>query len=262
MKNCTMALSVGLAVTWASLGQPAALPAEFEVASVKPSSEGSGRMGIGLFTYPGGRIRASYVPLEYLITQAFGIQSFQISGGPGWMRADRFDLEAKPPATSKSAQSNPRNPKLPPNAEQRQMLQALLQDRFRLRFHWETKQEPVYYLVTLHRSPNLHPAKDAEEYPWAGAVAHGGPFADGIAGMNITMGQLAERLSAALGRPVIDRTGLTGAYDFRFLNPSADPDDLAATILSSVRGIGLRLEGGKGPTDVLVIEHAEKPAGN
>lgn len=75
------------------------------------------------------------------------------------------------------------------------------------------------------------------------------------------MDRLAERLSAARGHPVIGRTGHTSAYDFRFLNPSTDPNDFAATILSSVRGIGRRLEGGKGPTDVLVIGHVEKPGG-
>jgi Protein of unknown function (DUF3738) len=99
----------------------------FEVATVKPADlMAQDRLGIGLFTYPGGRIVANKCPLDYLIEQAFNLQRFQIAGAPGWAHGDRFNIEAKPPASSQSSQSNPNNPKLPPNQEQRQMLQALL----------------------------------------------------------------------------------------------------------------------------------------
>ena len=118
---------------------------EFEVASIKPSVVQSGQYGIGFFSFPGGRVRANMVKLDYLIQIAFNLQPFQISGGPRWIHEDRFDLEAKPPATSKSAHANPRIFKLPPNDEQRQMLQALLKDRFQLKYHRESKDGPVYF---------------------------------------------------------------------------------------------------------------------
>jgi uncharacterized protein (TIGR03435 family) len=77
--------------------------------------------------------------LDYLIEQAFDLQRFQIAGAPGWAHADRFNIEAKPPASAQSSQSNPNNPKLPPNRDQRQMLQALLVDRFHLKYTIESK---------------------------------------------------------------------------------------------------------------------------
>lgn len=235
---------------------------EFEVASVKVADEESGRRGIGLFTYPGGRIRASYAPLEYLIEQAFAVQEFQVAGGPAWIHTDRFDLEAKPPASSASSHSNPRISKLPPNAEQRQMLLALLEDRFQLQYHRETRDGPVYFLVKTNKEPKLQPAKDPEDYPWAGSVAGGGFSGDGIRGANITMPQLAERLSGAMKRPVIDHTSLDGAYDFKYVYAGGDSNDLISAIFASIQGIGLKLESGKGPVETVVIDRVEKLKGN
>lgn len=106
----------------------------FEVASIKPSDLGKPYpLGRGLFTFSGGRIVASQVRLDYLLQEAFDVYPFQISGAPDWTHADRFDIEAKPPASSQSSKSNPNSPKLPPNEEQRKMLQALLVARFLLK---------------------------------------------------------------------------------------------------------------------------------
>ncbi len=236
----------------------------FEVATVKPADlMAQDRLGIGLSTYPGGRIVANKCPLDYLIEQAFDLQQFQIAGAPGWAHSDRFNIEAKPPAASKSSQSNPNSPKLPPNQEQRQMLQALLVDRFHLKYKMETREGPVYLLVKTNRELKLSDAKDKNDYPWAGSVAGGAISGDGLAGTNITMAQLAERLSAYMGRPVIDQTGLTAAYDFKFEYHGDDrTNDLISTILTSVQALGLKLETGKGPVKTLVIQSVEKPAGN
>jgi uncharacterized protein (TIGR03435 family) len=234
----------------------------FEVATVKPADlMAQDRLGRGLFTYPGGRIVANKCPLDYLIEQAFDIQRFQISGVPGWAHADPFDIEAKPPASSQSSHSNPNSPKLPPNAEQRQMLQALLVDRFHLKYTIENKEGPVYLLVKTNRELKLSEAKDKNEYPWAGSVAGGAISGDGLRGTNITMTQLAERLSAYMGRPVVDHTGLAGAYDFKFeYHGDNATNDLISTILTSVQALGLKLETGKGPVKTLVIQSVEKPA--
>ena len=235
----------------------------FEVISVKPSGAGPHPNGIGLFTYPGGRILASLCPLQYLIEEAFRLQPFQISGGPRWIQEDRFDVEAKPPASSKSSQSNPRSPKLPPNEEQRQMLQALLIDRFQLHVHREIREGPVYFLVKTNKELKLQATTDKDQYPWVGSVAGGGISGDGIAGTNATMALMAERLGPYLGRPVIDQTALDGPFDFKFASHSDDPHpEIISAILSSVQALGLKLETGKGPIETLVIERVEKPAAN
>lgn len=233
---------------------PAPSPA-FEVASVKPSSP-EPKMGTGLFTYPGGRIVASNCPLEYLIEQAFDVPSFQVTGGPGWMKNDRFDIEAKPPAGSLSSKANPFNFKLPPNDEQRQMLQTLLADRFRLKFHRENKDGLVYVLTKGNNALKLQDSKNKQEYPWAGI----GP---GVVGTNISMAQFASRLAAVFGHPVVDRTGLTGSFDFRFEYHAGDPNlDPISSVITSIQGLGLKLEASRGDIETIVIDRAEKPSEN
>jgi uncharacterized protein (TIGR03435 family) len=258
----TMRTLAFAALAIAALAQDASGPT-FEVVSVKPSAGDPGRLGRGIFTFPGGRIRANQCPLYYLITQAFEIQSFQIVGGPRWIHEDRFDIDAKPPAGSNASRSNPRNPNLPPNPEQRLMLQALLADRFHLRYHRETREGPVYLLVRTGKPLNLQPAKDPNQYPWVGGVAGGAITGDGLAATNATMALVATRLSGALERPVIDRTGLTGAFDFKAEYRTGDPNpDLISSLLASVQPLGLKLAAAKGPVETLVIDSAEKPQAN
>lgn len=235
---------------------------QFEVASVKPTPPETRLVG-DLGTYPGGRIRAINCTLEYLISEAFDVRPFQISGGPNWMRTNGFDIDARPPADSKSIHANPSISKLPMNDEQRQMMQALLVDRFQLKYHREEHEGTVYFLVKTNKKLKLEPAKDKDAYPWAGAPQGGGFGANGIKGTNIMMPQLAARLSQVLGRPVIDRTELEGAYDFKFeYTPDEANQDRAAAILMSMQGLGLKLESGKGPVKTIVIEHAERASGN
>ncbi|SPE36142.1 conserved exported hypothetical protein [Candidatus Sulfopaludibacter sp. SbA3] len=242
-------------------GQSAEDPPAFEVASVKPATP-QDRI-IGLFTYPGGRITASLYTLQMLIEEAFDAQPFQVSGGPRWIHDDRYDIEAKPPASAKSSKATPPYPKAPPNAEQRQMLQTLLVDRFELKFHRETREGPVYFLTKGSKERRLRDAKDKDAYPWAGSLRGGAISGDGLAGTNITMPLLAQRLSGYLGRPVLERTGLEGSYDFRFEYASDDAHtDVIASIFASIQGIGLKLEAAKGPVETIVIDHAEKPSGN
>lgn len=256
------ALTLAALAIAAALAQDASRPT-FEVASVKPSAGDPGRLGRGIFTFPGGRIRANQCPLYYLVTQAFDIQSFQIAGGPRWIYEDRFDIDAEPPANSPSSKSNPRNPNLPPNPEQRLMLQALLADRFHLHSHRETKEGPVYLLVRTGKPLNLQPAKDPDKYPWVGGIGGGAILGDGLAATNATMALVTTRLSAALERPVIDRTGLAGAFDFKVEYRTDDPNpDVISSLLASVQELGLKLEAAKGPVETLVIDSVEKPRAN
>lgn len=235
----------------------------FEVASVKPSDPRE--MRIGLLTFPGGRIMATLNTLEMLIEEAYSIQPFQLSGGPAWMRTDRFDVQAKPPVSSMSSKSNPPYSKAPMNQEQRLMLQSLLRDRFQLEIRRSIKDGPIYRLERDEgRVLKLREPKDREAYPWAGSNAGGSLAGDGMAGVNITMPLFAVRLSSWLQRPVVDATGLAGAFDFKFeILPDGDahPDIVAATF-TAVQAIGLRLRSAKGPVEYFSVGRAEKPSAN
>jgi len=234
----------------------------FEVVSIKPSTT-EGHYGVGVFPYPGGRVEASSVPVDYLIQQAFDIQPFQISGEPRWAREERFDLMGKPPESSPLSKFNPASFKSPLQHEQRQMLRSALIDRFQLQYHWETKEGPVYLLVKNGKELHLQPAKNKDDYPWAGPVAGGLPFSDGIQGINETMANLAERISPILERPVIDRTGIEGSFDFKFRYPGDEPNpNIGSVILTSIQGLGLKLEPSRAPVKILVIDRIERPSAN
>jgi uncharacterized protein (TIGR03435 family) len=261
MKAPVLAVSLAVLVLRGSFGQPAAGPPAFEVASVKPSDPH--QRFFEMLTWPGGRITVTMFTLKQLMEEAFNVQPFQISGGPRWINEDRYDIEARPPASSKSSKANPSNRKLPPNDEQRQMLQTLLVDRFQLKYHIETKEGSVYLLVKGKKDLKLKDAKNKDEFPWAGSAPGGAPFANGIVGENISMAQLAKRLSGFLNRPVLDRAGIEGSFDFKSDYASGDPDaDVISSILTSIQALGLKLESARGPVENVVIDHAEKPSAN
>jgi uncharacterized protein (TIGR03435 family) len=236
---------------------------EFEVASVKPSNPNA-QGAIGLFTYPGGRVVASNCTLPYLISETFHVQGFQVAGGPNWMSEARFDIEAKPPVSSLSGKSNPASFKDPPSDEQRQMLQALLIDRFQLKFHRELRQGSVYILRRGDKPLKLENPKDKNAYSWAGSIEGGDvTHGTGLAGINISMSQLAVRLSGSLGRPVLDQTGLQGSFDFNYETGNDDSDaSPTASIFTSLRAIGLDLKPAKGPVEFIIIDSVEKPSAN
>ncbi len=237
-------------------------PVAFEVASVKPTPPTVREVG-GFYTYPGGRIVATGCNLHYLVMEAFDLLEWQVTGGPGWLAGERWEIEAKPPASSSASKSNPALRKLPPNAEQRKMLQTLLAERFKLKWHLETREGPVYLLVRGNQKLKLQEPKDAKEYPWAGSVAGGYFGTDGISGMNITMPSLAKRLSSPVGRLVLDRTGLEGSYDFKYEYHALDGQaDGISVLMTSLEAIGLKLQSAKGPVETLVIDSAERPDAN
>jgi uncharacterized protein (TIGR03435 family) len=128
-----MAFAMWLAGGTALLAQPA-----FEVASIK--SWTSHEIG-GVHVYPGGRVEFRGCTLQHLIQQAFNVQAFQASGGPGWKDDERYDIVAKPPASSQSSHYMPPHSKAPMTAEQREMLQSLLMERFPLQYRRETRDD-------------------------------------------------------------------------------------------------------------------------
>lgn len=114
------------------------------MATIKPASPKDNVRG--LFTYPGGRIVCSLCTVQYLMMEAFDLRDWQITGGPNWARDADYQIEAKPPETSQATHLNNTDEKMAPSAEQRQMLQSLLMERFQLKTHHETRQGAVYIL--------------------------------------------------------------------------------------------------------------------
>jgi uncharacterized protein (TIGR03435 family) len=184
---------------------------------------------------------------------AFNVQDFQVSGGPDWTSLEtgrRFDIQAEPPGSSMSAKWQKSSPKIYPGAEEREMLHALLSDRFYLAIHRETVKGPVYILSRGRSNLKLTPPKDKNESPWAGGIGGGLPDGDGIRGVNISMPELATRLSDWLSRPVTDKSEIQGSFDFEFHSGEGDINsstDITDSDLTSIKGIGLNLKSSRGP---------------
>jgi uncharacterized protein (TIGR03435 family) len=258
----------------------------FEVTSVKPNTSGDGRArGIG--SPPGGRFMMTDVPLRAIIRFAYDIQNSQLSGGPSWLDSEFYDIAAKAASEQVNA-----NGQVPPDT-MRTMVRALLVDRFKLSAHRETRELPIYALVVARSDrrlgPQLRPsAVDCDAFaqrgerpplpPAGGAPACGGQLGAGHLALNgFTMSRLAVNLSTWVDRPVSDRTGLSGGFNFTLewsldqrpqydaIGGPARPveipvDRTGPSIFTAVEEqLGLKLESTKGPVDVLVIDHVEKP---
>jgi uncharacterized protein (TIGR03435 family) len=233
------------------------------VASIKPGDPNDQRESI--LTSPGGRFTAKGVTLRELISEAYDLRDHQISGGPGWMGSARFDIDARPSSAVEIALG-------PAGFSQiRPMIQSLLEERFRLAVHRETKQEPVYELVVARGGPKLKEVPDSANASQSGLHTE----RQKIVGTAARAPMLARVLAGRLGRSVIDKTGLTGKYDFT-LEYTPDPGPLAGeqdappppdssgpSLFTALQDqLGLKLESAKGPVEVLVIDHAEKPDAN
>ncbi len=246
-----------------AMQEPAALPPAFEVASVKPAAPGGRGMSIG--RRPGGRFTAENVPLRFLITFAYDIRDHQLTGGPAWINADRWDIVAKP------AVDVPNGPE--GSAAIHAMVRALLADRFQLKIHKETKEMPVYALVVAKGGPKLTPSPADAKGPSIRMGRGKSTFT------RVSLTELAQVLAGNLGRNVIDETGIQGNYDFtlEFLDepvrvPGAKegPDskeapvdsDLPSLFTAVQEQLGLKLVSKRGPVEIVVIEQAEKATEN
>ena len=272
----------------------------YDVVSVKPFKPGGGGRGGGIPSppteTPDGFI-ASHVTLSQLVQLAFGTHPFQVQGAPSWYDSAAYEIDAKMDGSRVDALQ-----KLSPHDQilaRQHMLQALLADRFKLAFHQETKEVPVYFLVIAKNGPILQETKPGEVMP-AFASPDGTKFPAGVTdlrntdddgqrtliGVGIPIFQLVEIMTYDMGddRPILDKTGLTGKYDFtvRWFSPDAptplqrlsemsaeerqaeirrrlvNPAQLAAI----QKQLGLKLEPGKGPVEYIVIDHVERPSEN
>ena len=232
----------------------------FEVASIKPSEPGGRGMQIQIA--PGGRFTAKGASVRLLIQQAYGVRDFQITGAPGWTGSERYDITAKAEGGSDNITQD----------QLKIMIQGMLADRFKLTFHRETKELPMYTLVVAKNGPKLQEADAANSRPMM-RMGRGLINADG-APMSIFVTQLSNQL----GRSVTDKTGLTGNYNFKLewtpdqndpriseLHPDAPPpvDSAGPTIFTALQEqLGLKLEAQKGPVEILVIDRIEKATEN
>lgn len=232
----------------------------FEVASIHPTSPDS-RDSIDVHNHPGGRIEITKFTLKMLIEVAYGLQRYQITGGPRWTDEQRFYIVAKPPDSSAAAKFMPPTPKTPLIREQLQMLRNLLAERFQLKFHIETKEGPAYALQVAAKGARLTETKNHDAFRVVGGGRTGQPDRpDFIFADNASMAMLAARLSDYLRGPVLDQTGINGDFDFK-VEYAADEADAAGPSLNSAlqETIGLKLVAIKAPAETYVIDSAEKP---
>lgn len=221
----------------------------FEVVSVK--SNGSGQAAMRLTAPPGtGRFDATNVSARILILNAHGLRDFQLAGAPAWTESERFDVAGRTaaPATRDEISA---------------MVRSLLADRFKLRTHRETREMPVYALVAAAADKRLGPGLNVSTAETRTRISP-----TSISAVSMTMTRLALTLSGIVGRVVTNDTGLQGAYDLELTfapegplppaAPPADPD--APSIFTALREqLGLRLEGRRGPVEVLVVDGIERP---
>jgi uncharacterized protein (TIGR03435 family) len=255
---------------------------KFEVASIKPTQTPNAGWHLNDTSYG---IDGRNVPLIYLVHQAYGIyEDNRYFGAPNWLSSDRYDMEAK--MENSVAEQFRKLPRAQRILAEQHMIQLLLEERFSLKAHRESKEFPMYFLVVAKNGTKLQEAKPNPDDPSAeNGVWGGGGTREGVTTITahlVPIGQLASRLTGIVGRTVLDKTGLTGKYDFTLkyapeylalqsptgaasegqpTSTASDPTGI--TIFSAVqKQLGLKLESGKGPLEIIVIDHIEKPSGN
>ncbi|HUI77468.1 MAG TPA: TIGR03435 family protein [Bryobacteraceae bacterium] len=261
-------------------GQPVSAPLTFEVASIKPSA-GEFR-GTVIQAQPGGGLRVIGATVKALVAYTYNVRDFQISGGPDWVNSDRYNIVAKPQRStgpedlSDALRSLSAEQRKTYNEQMGQRVQALMADRFHLMVHRETKEQPVYTLVISKNGSKLQPAA-ASDAPGRIRMGRGE-----LTGEAVQVQMLAAALANVVDRPVIDKTGLSGNFNLKLEwtpdpgqspgNPGPPPAGAAAqppsdpnrpSIFTALQEqLGLRLESDKGPVEMIVIDHVEKPSEN
>ena len=243
---------------------PANAKPEFAVATIKPTRPDAPRGGYGI---RGEEVTTTAVTVSWMIKLAFNVHAHQISGGPSWIDSERYDTVGKPDIPGQ------------PNRDQMKlMVQKLLVDRFQLRFHTEKKELPVYAMVVAKGGPKITvSAGDPNDFPGIGFGREPGVLS--LIGRNTGLNGVANGLqSNILDKPVVDKTGLTGRYDFTLrwtpdagqwanfgIAPTTNPNDLEAPpdiFTAFEQQLGLKLQPTKALVDVMVIDRIERPSPN
>jgi uncharacterized protein (TIGR03435 family) len=242
-------------------------PPSFDVISVKPNKSSLGAYGLVITEFTADGFRGANVPVHSLLLQAYGLHEGEIIGEPAWASSEVFDIEAKVAGPDVAAFS-----KL--DSDQRQaMLQQVLAERFKLATHRETRDLPVYALSVAKGGPRLKESAIDPSVPASARRGGGVRMSMGMISANeCTIPYFLSMLSRQLGRTILDRTGLTGNYDFTLrwmpdngttaASDGAQADALPSIFTALQEQLGLKLESTKAPASVLVIDHLEKPSEN
>ncbi len=252
-------------------------PLAFEVVSIRPDP--SSTLGHDQIAVTPDGWRMAHVPLMAALTTAYvpttsDAMMYTVStlaGIPDWVRTEIYTIDAKVPESDLAAWQNPATQP----AMLRTMLQATLADRCKLAVHRASREVAVYSLVVGKNGPKLKAAEPGDPHPGATPLPGGGEFLpnDGsgtAAFYDAPIRALAVVLANLAGRPVKDKTGLTGRYDMSFRRPrpgapSTEPDSMSnppPTIFEVARGFGLKLEPAKSSVETLIIDHIERPSDN
>ena len=291
MDTCTRMLTqigVTVAAALAVIHAAAAQNAAFEVASIRPNTS---RASSELRAMPNGRLLATNVTLQQVLTRGYMLHDAQLIGVPEWAANERFDIDARmaaPPAGGPDAVFP--------------LLRPLLADRFKLRAHMETRELPAYVLVVAQRDrrlgPQIHPTKAdcsrattltqdeiranvRDGWPPCGMTFTVSFVASRTGGNELmqarvrrsgtTMPDFASALQNGLDRPVIDGTGLEGRFDVEYTHapqpPSATADSPFGApppmlFVALEEQLGLKLESRRTSVPVLVIDTVERPTAN
>jgi uncharacterized protein (TIGR03435 family) len=274
----TLSLSAAAILTLTPLhalaqSNPPQTPLHFEVATIKPVlvPPAASAPSPGIRIYPNGRVVISAFSFKALIETAFHLGFWQLSGGEGWMDNHLYDIVAQPPQDSPPTRYDTRfgwvrieDPRL------RQMLQALLIDRFQLKLLRQTVTGPIYLLEKSGKPIPLRPADVPIPADPSGGEGIGtvGNASDNWTMYNTSMPQLANWVGDYyLHRPVIDQTGLAGYFTYRWKMVLTNPDDdpqmgSKDELMDFIKVMGLKLVPSTGPVDTYVIDSAQLPSPN
>jgi uncharacterized protein (TIGR03435 family) len=222
-----------------------------EVAVIKPHDPNSYHNS---FSFRGDRFSLDDQTVSRMIAFAWAINQNQIVDAPNWLRDEHYDMDGKT-----SAEADPTVP------QQQQMIRKLLADRFGLVFHREKRELSVYALVVAKAGPKLVPAAHPDAQPGQHNEGHGTQTTRSFT--SAAMSDFILTMQFFLDRPLVDQTGLTGRYDFALTYTYADastsdPDAPPPLFTALQEQLGLRFQPTKAITEVLVVDHADRPSPN
>lgn len=219
----------------------------FDVVSIRPNTTGAGRSSERTNS---GHVMAENITPSSMIQQAFGVRASQIEGAPGWIETDKYDLQA---TTGTTKDLN--------DVELRPYWESLLSTRFRMKYRRETKEMQIYSLGVAKGGPKL--TENTSGGDTSTNISNNAQRSS-VTSTHISMPNFAALLGKRLDRNVLDKTGLTGSYDVKLeWSPDLSEDTGSASIFTALQDqLGLKLESGKGPVEIIVIDSLERPTEN
>jgi uncharacterized protein (TIGR03435 family) len=219
----------------------------FDVVSVRPNTTGAGRSSEQTNS---GHVMAENITLSSMIQQAFNVRAFQISGAPGWIDTDHFDIQA---TTGTTKDLN--------DIELQPYWESMLATRFHMKYHRESREMQVYSLLQTKSGAKL--TENTTDGNTSTGISNGKDRVS-VKSTHISMPHFAELLGRRLDRTVLDKTGLTSSYDVNLeWSPEPSSDTGSASIFTALQDqLGLKIESGKGPVEIIVIDSLERPTEN